>query len=307
MADYVLSDAFSGKLTKTETGTRREFDFHAIIEPFATYLEAEAHAAELCPENIGAHERASLTITPIGNNYWDVKAHYQNPDVKADDKGEDPKSGDSNNEGTVASVSWDTTGGTEHATQAYYDQQIGGAAWGGEYAYSRQGPAPKFYGAINCSSDAVQGVDIVVPSFNWSETWTWPAALVNDNYVKALYELTGSTNKEDFRVFSAGEVLFMGARADRQRSAPTVAITYTFSARRNRENFLVGEVLVDQKLGWQYLWVKYEDKSDTDNLVKRPLYVYVNDIYPTESFDALGLGRVTPILAPTNIQTFAGL
>jgi hypothetical protein len=301
--DLLLHDSFTASLTTTSEGrTAREFTTHYVVDDRWSYLAAEARALELNPPNLSDHKRTRLDITPLGNGYWDVKATYSTPEI-----GEPEDGGDNSSGGSIAnSLSLDTTGGTEHITQAHYD---GEADWGGETAYARPGlVAPDFYGAINCTGDSVQGVDVTVPAFNFTEVWTWPAALLTTDYYRTLYNLSGTINDAAWRVFDRGEILFLGARFDRNRGDELIPVTYQFSARPTRRGFKVGPITVAEKLGWQYLWIKYEDHAETEALVKRPKFAYVNDVYPEKSFSDLQIGTTFPSLAPapgtTDAPTF---
>ena len=290
--DLLIGDSFTASLATTAEGrTSREFSTHYIIDDQWSYRAAEARALELHPDNLVGHKRTRLDIAPLGNGYWDVKATYKTPEAAESDGG-----GDSQGQSIANSLSLDTSGGTGHITQALYDGQ---GDWGGENAFARPGEtAPDFFGAINCSGDSVQGVDVTVPAFNFTEVWTWPARLLTNDYYKILYNLTGSVNKAAWRVFDRGEILFLGARLDRNRGDEFIPITYQFSARPTRRAFKVGQITVAEKRGWQYLWIKYEDHEETDALVKRPKFAYVNDVYPETDFATLNIGNPFPNLAP---------
>jgi hypothetical protein len=294
MPDITLHDSFSGSLTRTTEGrTAREFSTHYIVDNKWSYLTAEARAIELNPANFVGHERTRLDVTPLGNGYWDVRASYRSREIEDSEEEQD----DDNGGGVPNSLALDTSGGTEHITQALYDGQ---ADWGGETAYARAGlVAPDFYGAINCTGDSVQGVDVTVPAFNFTEVWTWPAALLTVDYYRTLYNLSGSINNATWRSFGRGEVLFLGARFDRNRGDEMIPVTYQFSARPTRTNFKVGQITVREKRGWQYLWTKYEDHAETEALVKRPKFAYVNDVYPETNFADLNIGNPFPELRPT--------
>jgi hypothetical protein len=290
--DLLLHDSFTASLTTSDEGrTAREFTIHHVLDERWSYTAAEKRATELCPENLVGHKRARLDLVPLGNGYWDCKATYKNPETQTSDDG-----GDGQPASIANSLSVDTSGGTEHITQALYEGQ---GDWGGENAFARPGQtAPDFYGAINCSGDSVQGVDVTVPAFNFTEVWTWPAPLLRTEYYATLYNLTGTINAKPWRVFGRGEILFLGARFDRNRGDQFIPVTYQFSARPTRKNFKLGQITVLEKRGWQYLWIKYEDREETEALVKRPKFAYVNDVYPERDFETLNIGSPFPDLAP---------
>ena len=89
----------------------------------------------------------------------------------------------------------------------------------GTYAASRT-TAPDFQGAIGVTQDAVKGVDITVPIYQFTETHYLPAAAVTNSYKGALFSLTGKVNSGGFRGFAAGEVLFLGATGAHRGTGP---------------------------------------------------------------------------------------
>ena len=61
----------------------------------------------------------------------------------------------------------------------------------------------------------VEGCEIVVPKFSWSETWQLPIAMYNWAYSQTLKAITGKVNAAAFRGFPAGQVLFRGGKGSR--------------------------------------------------------------------------------------------
>ena len=60
----------------------------------------------------------------------------------------------------------------------------------------------------------------------------------------------------------------------------------------NRTGITVGDITGIAKKGWEYLWVRYEDAEDSTakTLVKRPVAAYVEKVYESGDFAALGIG-----------------
>jgi hypothetical protein len=160
----------------------------------------------------------------------------------------------------------------------------------GELAPAGQTP-PDFEGAIGVTSDSVEGIDITVPVYNFAETHYIPVASVTSFYKAALFALTGSVNNAAFRGFAAGEVLFLGASGS-QRGQDDWEITFRFAASPNVTGLTVGSITNIDKRGWDYLWVRYADMEDTTAkaLVKRPVAVYVEQVYPFADLSGLGIG-----------------
>ena len=109
-----------------------------------------------------------------------------------------------------------------------------------------------------------------------------------------LMGLTGAVNNAVFRGFQAGEVLFLGAGGSRRGTDPDDRweISYKFAASPNQTGMAVGSIAGIQKRGWDYLWVQYGEDVDATAkvLIKKPIAVYVEQVYPIASFAGLGIG-----------------
>lgn len=180
---------------------------------------------------------------------------------------------------------FDTSGGTQHISQAL--QNIANHAPSGE-------TAPDYKGAIGVTFDSVEGVDITVPVYTFSETHYLAASAVDNAYKATLYFLTGKVNSGGFKGTAAGECLFLGATGTRRgtSSEDDWEINYRFAASPNRSGITIGTITGINKKGWEYLWVRYEDVEDTAAkvLVKRPASVHVERVYESGDFSALGIG-----------------
>lgn len=222
-------------------------------------------------ESIEVMERINATT-------WKVKAVYE-----ADEDGEQPDDDDGGDEDTTV-FAFDTGGGTKHLNQSIKTD--------GKYPND----APDFAGAIEVDNEGnVNGVDVTMPVLNFTETHTLAGSRVSTSYKKTLASLTGTVNKSGFRGFSAGEVLFLGAsgtKRSKKSSAPW-EITYRFAVSPNQAGLQVGDIKVARKYGWDYLWVRYADKvaEGGKNVVKKPVGVYVEMVYPEGDFGNLGIGN----------------
>ncbi|GIW91248.1 MAG: hypothetical protein KatS3mg109_1680 [Pirellulaceae bacterium] len=203
----------------------------------------------------------------LGGGVWDVVVTYARKEPK--------ETGES-------TFSFDTSGGTQKITQSL--QTVGKHAPPGEIA-------PDFHGAINVTSDSVEGVEITMPVYNWTETWYLPDSQVTPTYKANIFALTGRVNNAVFRGFARGEVLFLGASGSK-RNMEDWEITFKFAASPNATNLLIDNITVPAKEGWHYLWVRYEDEEDAaaKSLIKRPRAVYVERVYEYGDFSLLGIG-----------------
>lgn len=177
--------------------------------------------------------------------------------------------------------SFDTGGGTQHITHSR--QTVASFAPIGQ-------TAPDYKGAIGVTPDRVEGVDIVVPVYQFTETHVLSDAVVTDAYKGVLMALTGTVNADFFKGFNPGEVLFLGATGAK-RGDGDWEITYRFAASPNRSNITIGDISGISKNGWEYLWVRYEDVEDTaaEAIVKRPVAAYVEQVYDVQLFSQLGI------------------
>jgi hypothetical protein len=159
-------------------------------------------------------------------------------------------------------------------------------------SYAAQGfSAPNFFGAIGVTDDRVEGTDITVPVFNFTETHYILNELVTPAYKLALFNLTGKVNGATFKGFAKGEVLFLGASGSK-RGLDDWEITFRFAASPNVSGLSLGSITGISKEGWNYLWVRFTDDEDATAkaLIKRPVAAYVEQVYPYGSFSGLGIG-----------------
>lgn len=294
-------DSGAGTLTVGSDGLiAREVELRWLVSGMAGYNEAEDKGKELAPLYYGGHRRGPLQCTPLGNGWYRISTTYANEGVDSYEKW-----GVANYDDVVlipSGLSVDTTGGTEHITQSL--KTVG-------YEADAEATPPDSFGAINVSGGQVNGVTRTVPAYNFTETWLVPAwylmagrkpseGVTSDNpqptspdtsYGQALRVLSGTINKEKWRIFDPGEVLFLGARYDVQRNATMVPVTYSFSVQPSRKKFKVGTIEVAEKRGWDFMWIHYEDATDATAFfpVKKPKYVYIDQIYEESDFEQLGI------------------
>lgn len=256
-----VTDGKSAELIYTVRGTADE---SAAISS----LKATA------PSTFGNLVRQPVTIEPVhvdtndaDSCIWTGTARYAPRSYTAP-----PETGDS-------SFSFDTGGGTQHITQSL--QTIN------KYAPTGK-TAPDFKGAIGVTHNSVEGVDITLPVYNWSETHY----IADEDVDKAnYYSLTGRTNNASFKGCAAGECLFLGASGSK-RGDDDWEITFRFASSPNKTNITVGDITGINKKGWEYLWVRYEDAEDATAkaIVKKPRAAYVEKVYEEGNFADLGIG-----------------
>lgn len=219
----------------------------------------------------------SYSVSYLGDACWQVTLSYEKKGADNEEKRDPLK----------RSRSFDTTGGTQHITQAISEARFGTGAVDQQKA-------------IAVDDDRVNGVDIVVPALQWTEQYDVPASYVTAAYVKSVAGITGTTNSAAFRTFAAGEVLFLGCSGsqewDSERGDGPWSLSYRFVASPNAGNgqtlpaITVGSITGVAKKGHEYMWVRYESSVDSSQLIKKPKAVYVNKVYRESDFSGLGIG-----------------
>lgn len=222
----------------------------------------------------------SYSVSYLGDDAWQVTINYEKNG--ADD--------DSQPNPLRRSRSFDTSGGSQHKTQAY---SVGsGTTLDFEYRYPSS--ATNMSGAIGVDDNGVQGVDVVVPALTWTETYDVPSTYVTSYYIRNVARLTGKVNNFSFRGFEAGEVLFLGASGsqewDQEKGDGPWTLSFKFSASENQTGITIGSIGGIQKKGWHYLWVRYEPKVESNSLLQQPKAVYVSKVYQDGNFSGLGIG-----------------
>jgi len=260
---------------ESTTGDSATVDLKYLITGTADDIEAKSELGNIAPTLYDGLIRLSRHVEPIGDPTfslaWEGTVRYGIKQSQTQ-----PETGES-------SFAFDTGGGTQHITQSIETIQ--------KYAASGS-TAPDFDGAIGVTRDSVEGVDITLPVYNFSETHYVDDSAVTDSYKALLFHKTGMYNNDSFKGFSPGEVLFLGASGSK-RGRGDWEITFRFAASQNRDNIMVGSIGPISKKGWEYLWVRYEDAEDTTAkaLIKKPVAAYVEKVYYGTDFTSLGIGN----------------
>ena len=166
-------------------------------------------------------------------------------------------------------VSVTTGGGTQHITQSLETTS----------KYPANIP---LYNCIGFDGKTVQGVDILVPNVEFSETYTRDASLLlNYDVIRAVTLNAGKTISGTFRGFPEGEVLYKGCDITKAPDGSgKCKFTYHFAVSPNRTGVPVGVGTVNKK-GWEYLWIRYADEFDdaTQEVLKKPESAFVERVY----------------------------
>ncbi len=263
------------------TGNKSSVTMHYILDGTSDDLTAKALLLSSTSTSYDGLVRDDCTLEPIfvdtitDQGKWECTVRYVAPEYQPPQVGK-------------STFNFDTGGGTQHITQSI--QTIN--------SYAESGTPPDFKGAIGVTSsggggvDNVEGVDITIPVYNFSQTH-----YIDDNDVNksAYFSLTGKVNNSAWNGFNAGEVLFLGAsgsKRDISGSNDDWEITFRFAASPNRSNIIIGNITGISKKGWEYMWVRYTDTDDAvaKAIVKIPVAVYIEKVYEEGDFSALGIG-----------------
>ena len=209
--------------------------------------------------------RESITVTPVdGNQRWTAEIRY----TKRPDFGEHMDT-------------FETGGNSVHITQSL--ETINSYGIGEE-------TAPDNKGAIAVTDDDVQGVDIIMPEFTFTESHIFGSSQISESYKRLISEMTGTVNNFWFRGHDPGEVLFLGAYGQQSGyDSNEWRVTFKFSVSRNKTDLTIGEISGIAKGGWEYLWVRYQKQTDDESktLVQKPMAVYIEKVYESSDFDYL--------------------
>ena len=239
-------------------------ELHYVVKGTDNDLLAAQAVRQQAPTTHNELERGEITLEPIGPTQWEATVQYRPPD-------EELEEGES-------SYSFDTGGGSQHITQA--------KAHVASFAPPDK-TAADYKGAIGVTPDGIEGVDITVPVYRFSETHLIADSRVTNEYKGKLFRLTGKTNNAAWGGFAEGEVLFLGASGSK-RGRGDWEITFSFAASPNATGLTVGDISDIEKKGWEYLWVEYAESVDESanpkRLVKRPVAVHVERVYDAGDF-----------------------
>ena len=217
--------------------------------------------------------RLGYSYDPVGEDTWDARIKYGRKEEW--------------------SIQFDTGGGSTHISASLDTPGKYYAA--GVTAYDTQG-------AIGITKDAVEGVDIKSPVFSFTITRNIDNADMTAAYLLDLFNLTGRTNDATYQFYVQGltftfgprELLFEGATAGTKNTDDQWQLTYKFSASPSVTGLAVGPITGIDKAGWEYLWVHFTEDTDAGRLIKKPVAVFVEQVYPDGDFNDLQFPAPSP-------------
>lgn len=244
----------------------------------ATAVAGEAPLSLVDPVDGATLVRQEFVPRVTGHESWEVEVGYGPED--------DRRSATPQLQGEWR-FSFNTTGATAKVTQSLETKS--------RTPSSGSDPAPDLKGAIGWDGKKVNGVEIVVPSFEFEIVAAYAPASVTMGWAQLLARNTGRTNNAAWNGFATGEALYLGSVGSGDiplrsgaRSKP-IEVTHKFSASENQTNIAVGDLTVASKRGHEYLWVRYKDyqSADAKNIIATPSHAYVERLYEEASFSTL--------------------
>jgi hypothetical protein len=162
--------------------------------------------------------------------------------------------------------------------------------------------APDFGNNINVDGDGIpQGVDIVVPKFEWSETHYIANSVipgVANAWLQLIHNATGKTNSGAFRNFAPNSVLFLGANGAKRPEQDDWEVTFSFLAAPGvtlslpayEQDGTADDPVSVAKGGHEYIWFFNRRQEDTTAAatVTRAEAAYVATVYGSVAFTGAG-------------------
>lgn len=188
-----------------------------------------------------------------------------------------------------------TSGGTQNRkysleTVSQYGK-INGAGVAG-------GPTKDHHNAIGVSDGSIEGTDVVVPVYEFAESYVIPNTQVSNAYKRTLFLMTGRMNDAGFKGMDKGECLFLGAEGEKQGRNGDWNINFGFAGSPNGFLQVRGIAWPSPegipKTGWNYLWVEYREAAPvvagSTGLEMEPIGAYVERVYFFGKFQDIGIG-----------------
>lgn len=249
----------------------RSITFEYVLTGITDYNYARAYACSATYPTVNGLYRQDVQLESQGYNVWYVTVPYGVTRAEPSE--------------TEFVWSFDTTGGTARITHA--KEHIA--------SYAPPGmTAPNHYGAIGVNQDGeVEGCEIVVPAFKWTERWQLPWASYSWAYANFVKLVTGRTNAATFRGRAPGTVRFNGATGSQSSRNPEILdCTFHFEEGSAAEGVTVGPITGVNKGAWEVAWVEYhiEEDATAKRRATRPIAVHVERVLDSADFALLGIG-----------------
>ncbi|MFA6102176.1 MAG: hypothetical protein WCV67_03130 [Victivallaceae bacterium] len=177
-------------------------------------------------------------------------------------------------------MSFSTGGGTKHMTESLATLSSAGGM--------------NFGNLINVTDSGVNGVDVSAPQGKFSFTTRKSWSAVMGDYGRSLVAMTGRINSDAFKGYGVKELLFLGASGTAPRVSSDFTLTFEFAYNPGQTDIAVGDLTVDFKAGWDYLWHFDKKTLATTSggltyFYTKPVAAFVEQVYELAAFSALGI------------------
>lgn len=263
--DIQINERVGGRRLSKDSGERQ----YVVLGTMSDVV-ARSRVEGAAPDLLGTLRRDDIDvdeIAGIAGGGFIATVRYSSPD-------RNPTAGDESR------FTFETRGGTQRVTQS---RKTVGKYGLGDF----EPPDP---GGINYNGDGYDGVDIVVPTYAFTETHYFDS--ISLAYKRDLFRLTGTVNNDAWGEFDAGECLFLGAAGSKRGENPW-ELVYFFNASPNMNDLEVGDISEIVKTGWDYLHVLYADmevgEGKNKMLISKPVAAYTEQLYRHADFSRLGI------------------
>ncbi len=170
------------------------------------------------------------------------------------------------------------------------------------------------YSNINTDKNGVvHGVDVIEPTFTWTERWIFgplKSLITNnkENYNSILADTTATVNQSKFRGLEKKCVLFLGA-VGRNVNPFTIEIDYKFSYKPPTSEIPLGfdyiAKPVNKRGGWYFVDDNENQQSEGINNEPRtvPHSIKLHQVYESRNFGRLGTAPQVPLGYGTSLDT----
>jgi len=156
---------------------------------------------------------------------------------------------------------------------------------------------PNFHGGIGWQGGKCEGVDVITPAWTKTVAIKYLANVVDQQFERLLYGLTGTVNSHTFLGMNAGECLFYGCDVSDSETTDnngnrllTKDLLFEFRGIPNIRGMFAGDIGPFDKDGWDYVWEFYREVPDfgSKNMIQVAQGIYVERVYDRNDFNIFG-------------------
>ncbi len=254
-----------------------------IVTESADALTTIGIASTTVPSSYLSLPFSSFSYSEKGSGVWYITANYKRELSRSSST-----SGGGGGGGIGQSLghrfSFDIGGGSQRVQRSL--ETLSSTPVNGQPAIE----TPDYQKYVNVTDDAIEGYDVEVSSYAWSETHDMPSSVITPAYKKIIKGANKHVCDATFRGFPAAEVLFLGVTGTIDSKEDFYRMTFSFLQSDNLTAIEIGSVNTIEKKGHEYLWVQFEDTLDEKSIIKKPTYVFVEKSYEEADLSKLEIG-----------------